>query len=366
MPRISRLFVLFVLLLSACFVSGERGQITFDDANRYPIQKGMQVSWDDRTFNPNVGVGTKITFEPGKTLGGIFASDSSVEGDTLYHAEITNPEVFEIIKNDGQEITLRAKKEGTALLTIESNDGLFDYIDLNAVNIMELRLLVSSKRTYFTGWGFGEPFTNKGFAVMPGALFETGIQALDKDGNWLSGVLPMSWEAFNSDMSASEYANAKAFEAMGGDVELSALINVDGEDVFLPLGIPEIKSVDELHLGIFNYVDLFDEGNTNADVEDEKTIEAVEGPIFRTIYLMDTSGRLVIPSEAGAIEVSVLEGPDCLVQKDESSIDGLADLNLTHFTACAGEGVLLFSYQGAEREVVIKVAKGPENSNQLD
>ena len=81
---------------------------------------------------------------------------------------------------------------------------------------------------------------------------------------------------------------------------------------------------------------------------------------------MDTSGRLVIPSEAGAIEVSVLEGPDCLVQKDESSIDGLADLNLTHFTACAGEGLLLFSYQGAEREVVIKVAKGPENSNQLD
>jgi hypothetical protein len=364
--HIFRLFSLFILFLSACFVAGEKGHISFDDANKYPIQMDMKVTWDDRTFNPNVGVGAEITFEPGKTLGGVFATQTHVDGATVYHAVVSDPDIFQILGNDSEEITLRAKKAGNIILTIESNDGLFDYIELTAVDIMELRLLVRSDRTYFTGWGFGEPFTEKGLAVMPGASFEAGIQPLDKDGKWLSGVLPMHWDGTNTAMVDSEFANAMSFETLGGDPQITALVNVDGEEIFLPLGIPEVVELEKLHLGIFNYMDFLGTHQMINIVNDTDTLVVEEGPVFRTIYLMDDEGHLVIPSEVGSIEVSVLQGPECLVQDNPNPIEGLAALNLTHFHACPGSGVIRISYLGVEREIMFEVTPTANSSDDLD
>jgi hypothetical protein len=358
LPRFFRAIGLAVFFLSACFVQGEQGLIKFDDINKYPTEKSMNATWADRTFNPNVGVGASISFEPASTLGGsitVGTNGTAHDGSTLYHARVTHPEIFEVIQNDGPTITVRAKIAGSTVLSIESSDGLFDYIELNAVDVFELRMLVRSDRTVFTGWGFGEPFTDKGLAVMPGASFEAGIEMIDKDGNWLSGELPIHWDSSNTLMVESGYANAKGFISGEGNPELSAIALVDGEELFLPLGLPEVTKEEVLHLGIFHYIDLFGSNHLVDVLDGSETLVVEEGTVFRTVYLMDKEDRLVIPPEPGAISVQVLDGPDCLAQEKSDALTELDELNLTHFESCVGTGIIRLSYIGVVREVALKV-----------
>jgi hypothetical protein len=358
LPRFFRAIGLAVFFLSACFVQGEQGLIKFDDINKYPTEKSMNATWADRTFNPNVGVGASISFEPASTLGGsitVGTNGTAHDGNTLYHARVTHPEIFEVIQNDGPTITVRAKIAGSTVLSIESSDGLFDYIELNAVDVFELRMLVRSDRTVFTGWGFGEPFTDKGLAVMPGASFEAGIEMIDKDGNWLSGELPIHWDSSNTLMVESGYANAKGFISGEGNPELSAIALVDGEELFLPLGLPEVTKEEVLHLGIFHYIDLFGSNHLVDVLDGSETLVVEEGTVFRTVYLMDKEDRLVIPPEPGAISVQVLDGPDCLAQEKSDALTELDELNLTQFESCVGTGIIRLSYMGVVREVALKV-----------
>jgi hypothetical protein len=322
-------------ILTGCETPGESGVLEFDDKSVYPgkFAETLKVG-----VNTRIAVGSTVEWKPSVRFFGAKKSGK-------FSSAVDDPSIFSVVAGGGT-VVLRAEKPGTTHVTVTSNTGVHDRLQITAVEAAELKMIIRSDRLPLAGWGTGKPFTDEGYALMPNATFEVGVRLLDGNGSLLAGKGSVDFVTTQGDATVepSKFANSQKMIAANKDLVVSASAGLTQA-----MALPVVNDPAELTLDLFSLGKEWDE----FIVMDELVRTTGASPLY-TVNLFDAAGRLVIPSEKGGVEIEIIEGPECLAVHVDQNTEALNGAFTFH--SCQGQGIIRVDFMGVHRDFPIEVS----------
>ncbi len=330
--------VLSTLCLPACLGGGgdwvyQAGSPhRFYDGSKYPGD-----GWSNRDID-------EFPIAAGSAMIVILADVESTSYDS-FEVIVADESVLGVEVDGDERARLAALSEGITLATMDvagsSEDPTF-YMEV--AEVAAVRWVLDDDLTSGTVVA-PQGITTESYAMRPGAVIQVGAQAQDADGRDLSGQGLYSWtwqEGMLQVEEDLETINSVQIEALGtGTTLLSAGL---GENLELAL-----LAQDEA-----TQLRLYEPDPDNIQLLD--AIEAEAGPALFGLAAFDQDDRLVLPAPDDGLDITVLEGPEDLVQSWEFEVE----FNGFAVSLCPGEGEIELSYAGGSQVVPVTAEEGED------
>lgn len=318
-----------VLLLAACIdpnrplTEGELGELEFVDLTQHA----------DGGFN-TAGLGWPVAVGAEVNVG-VYGWN---EEDGQITAEIASGEGFEVARDVGVSVRLRAVGEGTARVHVVTDDGREDTFAVSASPLAAVELLRNGDADLF-GLMVPASLADVGEAFLPGA--RAGLAALlfgvgDKR---LTGELALPWEVAPEVgvTPFTQIANGAWFTtSTPGSYSIGAGFGAAWTFDFLAADAP---------LTLKLYESSYD------PLVELTGITAPSGLVLVGAGLFDADGRLVRTADDAAVELELIDGPANLLTNPGYSAVLLGFSAL----ACPGTGHVRVTLAGASVEVPVEI-----------
>ena len=310
--------------------SGERGDLTFWEPNIYPVD---EAGWS-LGFEAPVAVGSTIDVAVMDPDGYTLFGDEDDADDQLFvelvDVAISDGGVFELAWS-WSFTKLRAKKAGTAELTMELSNGAYDTLQLTAVEADGAELFVLEH-----DYDLVEVVADRGFSLRPLSTVRVGAQPLAGD-TPLIGYDLLSWSEGQllSGARDSERVNTRRLQALGTSGAATVTTDIGGT---VELGT--LDADDPVELAVY------------ADEADAEPVERLEGSTTSLLYVAgsDAQGRWVLGSndDYSSSWATVVDG-------DVDLLDSKRTWGRWVLYACEGSGRVELGWLGTTLQLPIEV-----------
>lgn len=320
MARLPTLFAL--LALSACnaytgSTEGENGLFTFYEPNEYPDDEALS----SQGFALPIAEGARVD---------VWFTSAGVS--SFASAEVDDSSILSI-ESQVYPIVLRARSAGTTKLHATQADGVNDAIALTVVAADDVRIWIPQEV-------LGNFGNSAGLALRPGANLR--IAGQPKAGNTpLLGFDLFDWTIdpnLFSHRADGGTVNSRRLEALGNSGLASITTQLGGN-----LEVATLSSQDPVDLTIHSIA--LDTGATT----EVNALASADLALF-SLTGTDAAGREVKPSSQDNADFSAI-----VVSGTVTVLEARVGNRLASLKACAGTGMVEFSYLGTQRTIPIQV-----------
>jgi hypothetical protein len=294
---------------------GENGLFSFYEPNEYPDDEALS----SQGFELPIALGARV--DVWFTSAGVSSFES---------AAIDDPAILSI-ESQIYPIVLRARSEGTTRLHATQSDGATDAIPLTVV-------AADGARVWILEQVLGNFGNSQGLALRPGASLR--IAGQPKSGSTpLLGFDVLDWSIDENlfDQQAAATVNTRRIEATGASGVATITTQFGGS-----LEVATLSAQDPVDLTLNSIA-------TGATVE-TTSIQSEDLPLF-SIVATDAVGREVKPSPQDERDFTAT-----IVSGTVTILEAQLGNRLASIRACAGTGMVEFSYLGTQLTVPIEVS----------